>query len=40
MFDNTIHSFYQAMIGQIHDPLALESFRWFPATVLIQPRLP
>ena len=29
MRDNPIHSFYQVMTGQIHDQLALGSFRWF-----------
>ncbi len=28
MRDNPIHSFYQVMTGQIHDQLALGSFRW------------
>jgi hypothetical protein len=29
MRDNAIHSFFQVMTGQIHDQLALGSFRWF-----------
>lgn len=29
MRDNPIHSFFQVMTGQIHDQLALGSFRWF-----------
>lgn len=29
MRDNSIHSFYQVMTGQIYDQLALGSFRWF-----------
>jgi hypothetical protein len=28
MRDNSIHSFFQVMTGQIHDQLALGSFRW------------
>jgi hypothetical protein len=28
MRDNPIHSFYQVMTGQIHDQLALGSYRW------------
>ena len=33
MRDNSIHSFYQVMTGQIHDQLALGSFRWFPVAM-------
>jgi len=29
MRDNSLHSLYQVMTGQIHDQLALGSFRWF-----------
>lgn len=33
MRDNPIHSFFQVMTGQIHDQLALGSFRWFTVVV-------
>ena len=33
MRDNPIHSFYQVMTGQIHDQMALGSFRWFTVVI-------